>query len=268
MGSGAMCQASGSPVLPGSGLLSSSHTLCGTSRAVVRNVPGIQHAVVEGVDQDRQDIPAPALSSAKKEQDSMTDDQRRQARQAYLASISFMDAQVGKILDALDRLNLSDNTIVVFTSDHGYHMGEHGLWQKMSLFEESARVPLIIAAPGTSGPAVLRLLQCPMWTCPDFGGPVPDSGARESAGPEFEIDVAGPCSDRPWLGVDSGHSRRCASPLEPPQKAIGSLVTVLEPVAGVTRNGRKAKREESCMITTSIRLNRRIWRAFPNIRRP
>ncbi len=121
--------------------------------------------VVEGVDQDRQDIPAPALSSAKKEQDSMTDDQRRQARQAYLASISFMDAQVGKILDALDRLNLSDNTIVVFTSDHGYHMGEHGLWQKMSLFEESARVPLIIAAPGTSGPAVLRLLQCPMWTC-------------------------------------------------------------------------------------------------------
>jgi arylsulfatase A-like enzyme len=100
-------------------------------------------------DADRSRTPEAAYRSSLKEQDAMTDDQRREAIQAYWASITFMDAQVGVVLDALDRLGLSDNTVVVFTSDHGYHLGDHGLWQKMSAFERSARVPLIVAAPGT-----------------------------------------------------------------------------------------------------------------------
>lgn len=112
--------------------------------------PEKEMPVVEGIEEDQKDIPDAALLSYKKEQDKLTPELRRQARQAYLASISFMDAQVGRVTDALDRLQLSDNTIVVFTSDHGYHMGEHGLWQKMSLFEESSRVPLLIVAPGVS----------------------------------------------------------------------------------------------------------------------
>lgn len=102
-------------------------------------------------DLDRSRMPKPAYGSAKKEQDAMTDDQRRQAIQAYWASVTFMDAQVGRILDTLDRLKLRDRTIVVFTSDHGYHLADHGLWQKLSLFENSSRVPLIISAPGMAG---------------------------------------------------------------------------------------------------------------------
>ena len=109
--------------------------------------PAKDMPVVRGVKADQEDMPAPALGSYKKEQDKLTDDLRRQCVQAYYASTTFMDAQVGRVLDALERLGLAKNTIVVFTSDHGYHLGEHGLWQKMSLFEESARVPLIIAAP-------------------------------------------------------------------------------------------------------------------------
>ncbi|MBL9114613.1 MAG: sulfatase [Verrucomicrobiaceae bacterium] len=108
------------------------------------------------IDKNPPEVPAAALGSYKKEQDKLTDDLRRQCVQAYYASISFMDAQVGRVVDALDKNGLGDNTIIVFTSDHGYHMGEHGLWQKMSLFEGSARVPLLIVAPGVGKGTVVK----------------------------------------------------------------------------------------------------------------
>jgi iduronate 2-sulfatase len=95
--------------------------------------------------------PDAAFLSLKKEQEKLTDDLRKQALQAYFASTSHMDAQVGRVLDALDRLKLAEKTVVVFISDHGYHLGEHGLWQKMSVFENSARVPMIVAMPAAKG---------------------------------------------------------------------------------------------------------------------
>jgi iduronate 2-sulfatase len=69
-------------------------------------------------------------------------------RRGYYAAISYLDAQVGKVLDALEREGLAGRTIVVFWSDHGYHLGEQTLWAKTSNFELDARVPLLVAAPG------------------------------------------------------------------------------------------------------------------------
>lgn len=75
--------------------------------------------------------------------------EHRQLIAAYYACVSFIDAQVGILVDGLKRLGLLENTIICFTSDHGFHLGEHGgLWRKSTLFEESARVPLIVVAPG------------------------------------------------------------------------------------------------------------------------
>ncbi len=114
--------------------------------------PEAEMPVHPTVDQNPPEVPAAALGSYKKEQDKLTDELRRRCAQSYYASISFMDAQVGRVVEALDKNGLAESTVIVFTSDHGYHMGEHGLYQKMSLFEGSARVPLLIVAPGVTKP--------------------------------------------------------------------------------------------------------------------
>jgi iduronate 2-sulfatase len=80
--------------------------------------------------------------------------ERRRALAAYYACVSFVDAQVGVVLEALDRNRLWDDTVVVLLSDHGYHLGEHHLWRKDTLFEAALRTPLIVAGPGVSEPGV------------------------------------------------------------------------------------------------------------------
>lgn len=112
-------------------------------------------------DDFQKSVPESALGSTKPwPYFGVTADQARECKQAYYAAISFVDAQIGRVLDTLDRLKLRDHTVVVFWSDHGYHLGEHGLWMKQSCFEESARVPMIIAAPGkAAGQTCVRTVE-------------------------------------------------------------------------------------------------------------
>ncbi|MBT8044058.1 MAG: sulfatase-like hydrolase/transferase, partial [Verrucomicrobiae bacterium] len=80
-----------------------------------------------------------------------TDKERREFKRAYQACTSFADAQVGKVLDTLDRLELWDNTIVILMGDHGYHLGEHDWWNKVTVFEDCARAPMMVWVPGAAG---------------------------------------------------------------------------------------------------------------------
>jgi iduronate 2-sulfatase len=82
-----------------------------------------------------------------KEQRPLTPEQVLEMRHGYFANISYMDAQLGKVLEALKAQGLEENTVITFAGDHGYHIGEHGQWAKTSNFEYDAHVPLMISAP-------------------------------------------------------------------------------------------------------------------------
>ena len=86
---------------------------------------------------------------------------QQRVRQAYFACVSYIDAQIGRVLDELDRSGLSENTIVILYGDHGYHLGEHGLWGKTTNFELDTRVPLIVRVPGmkTAGESTSSLVE-------------------------------------------------------------------------------------------------------------
>ena len=146
----------------------------------------------------------------------VTESQAREVKQGYYATISFVDAQIGRVLDAMDRLQLWDNTIVVFWSDHGYHLGKHGLWMKRSLFEESARVPMVIVAPGAKsrGKASDRTVELVDLypTLADLAGLTPPKNlAGKSLKPLLNDPKAKwekPAFTQVWRGEYSGHSIR------------------------------------------------------------
>jgi iduronate 2-sulfatase len=165
----------------------------------------------------RKAIPDPALLSVRPYPlYGVSEDKAREALRAYHATITFTDAQVGKVLDALDRLKLAERTVVVFWSDHGYLTGQHGLWMKQSLFEESARVPFIVRAPGMkgNGKACKRTVELidvhP--TLADLCGLTPPKGLPGASlrpllsDPEAKWDR--PAFTQVWRGTFPGHSVR------------------------------------------------------------
>lgn len=145
----------------------------------------------------RQTVPEAAFFTDPPNWD-LTEEQCREVIQAYYASVTFMDAQVGRLLEALERLGLAERTIVVFWGDHGYQLAHHGgQWKKQSLFEQALRVPLIVAAPGqrTQGrgsPRVVESLDVYPTLADLAGVPAPENLAGASLRPLLDDPEA------PW----------------------------------------------------------------------
>jgi len=119
------------------------------------DIKDIKMEGLESAKEDLKDVPEMAVTRDSGNWpyffDGVTSEQARQCKLAYYASISFVDAQVGRIMAALKENGLDDNTLVVLWSDHGYFLGEKGLWYKFKNFERSLRSPLIIRGPGIKG---------------------------------------------------------------------------------------------------------------------
>ena len=137
---------------------------------------------------DHDDIPPkgfPNVVSTKDPIGKYPDNQKRMWA-GYYATVTYMDEQLGRIVDELEAQGLRDETVIVFTSDHGYHLGEHHFWQKGNLHEEALRVPLIISAPGFRGgrsAAMVELVDIFPTVAELTGLSIPDSVQGESLVP-------------------------------------------------------------------------------------
>jgi choline-sulfatase len=162
----------------------------------------------------------------------LTPDDVRRARRGYFASVSYVDDRIGEILDALDRAGLAEDTVVAFLSDHGDMLGERGLWFKMSFYEGSARVPLMLAAPGMPpgriaapvstldlAPTLCELAGVPLasvapWT--DGESLAPLAAGRGERGP-VPMEYAAEGSVAPMVALRDGDWKLVLCPADPPQ---------------------------------------------------
>ncbi|SCM76083.1 Choline-sulfatase [uncultured Pleomorphomonas sp.] len=151
----------------------------------------------------------------------------RRARQAYFANISYIDEQIGSLLDVLESCGLADNTAIVFTADHGDMLGERGLWFKMSFFEGSARVPLMIAAPGLDAGRIdtpVSLVDVAPTLAALAGAPEADIGPGRSLlgdgtpddHPPVLMEYAGETTVAPMVGIRKGRWKLAVSASDPP----------------------------------------------------
>jgi choline-sulfatase len=160
------------------------------------------------------------------------DEHVRRARRGYFANISYVDEKIGEILDVLERTRQADNTIIVFLSDHGDMLGERGMWFKMSFFEGSARVPLMIAAPGlkagridTPVSALDVLPTLAELAGVDLAGVMPwtdgvslvDVAAGKSVRGAVPMEYAAEGSYAPLVGLREGRYKLVLCDLDPPQ---------------------------------------------------
>jgi len=161
-----------------------------------------------------------------------TREQVRRARRAYFANISYVDDKIGELLAILERSGMAESTAVVFLSDHGEMLGERGLWYKMSFFEGSARVPLMIAAPGWAPrsietpvstldvlPTLCQLAQAPLdagaaWL--DGESLVPLARGQGGRSP-VAMEYAAEGSVAPMVALRDGRWKAIWAPPDPPQ---------------------------------------------------
>ena len=144
---------------------------------------------------DLDDIPRSGRAASNSESTGLAEypDNQKRMWAGYYATIQFMDEQVGRVLRELDKLGMRDSTAIVFTSDHGYHLGEHGFWQKSNLHEEVLRVPLIVSIPGmkTGRSAALVELMDIFPTLAEWAElPIPESAQGKSLYPVLRDPVA------------------------------------------------------------------------------
>ena len=160
-------------------------------------------------DDDYDDIPPQAIDGRL----DLAEDAVRELRRGYFGAVTFMDQQFGRLMAELDRLDLREDTIVVFVSDHGYMLGEHQMWKKSKLWEEAIHVPLMISVPGIAGNKVcerpVELIDL-YPSLSELVGLPPDPGAQGTSLTSF---LADPSSERPsktdaLIRVSAGYGLR------------------------------------------------------------